>query len=246
MASFVLKDAKVLYDERNISGIINQIALSFNADLQDDTTVDSDTRSRLAGLLNAMVEQEGFFEAADDNNFFDNTNYGNEGIATIIPDNSGNENVRCFFLKVRQAEYTPGATIGEIFSFSLNMESNSALIKGKVSQDGSETADGEGSVLNLGAVAAGSTLYAALHVLSVSGGTSPNLDVTIVSDDDGTFDSASTTRITFNQFNAAGSQFASVAGAITDTHYRAEWTISDDSGGSPTFAFVVVIGISDK
>lgn len=242
MTAFVLKDAKVLYDERDISGILNQLALNFDADLQDNTTLDADTRSRVPGLLNSMVEQQGFWEAADDKNFFDNINDGNEGVVSIIPDNSGSENIRAFILKVRQSEYNPGAPIGDIFSFTLNMMSNAPLVKGKVSQDGTETSSGEGSTVNLGAVASDETLYASLHVLSASG-SSPTLDVTIVSDDNGSFDSASTTRITFNQFTAAGSQYASVDGAITDGFFRAEFTLG---GGSPEFEFVVVIGISDK
>lgn len=242
MTAFVVKDAKVLFDERNISGILNQVGFDYSNDLQEDTTLDSGTRSRVAGLNMAEVTHQGFWDVNDDSNFFGNIGDSAEHTVTVIPNNAGDEGVRAFFMTSKQASYNQGASIGEIFSFDVTAMSQGALVKGKVSQDGTETASGEGTVLNLGAVTAGSTLYAALHVLSASGST-PTLDVTIDSDSAVGFGDSPETQITFDQFTAAGSQFASVAGAITDTFFRAEFTLG---GSSPEFEFVVVIGISDK
>ena len=102
------------------------------------------------------------------------------------------------------------------------------------------TASGTGTGLQLGAVPAGRRLYAALHVLSVAG-TTPSITVTVESDDANTFASA-TTRLTFDAATAAGGQVLRTTGdAITDTWFRVTWTIS---GTSPSFLFVVALGIA--
>ena len=86
---------------------------------------------------------------------------------------------------------------------------------------------------------AGKSMYAALHVISVSG-TSPTLDVIVQSDDNSGF-TTPTNRITFSQTGAVGAEWGSVAGAVTDDYWRVSYTI----GGSdtPTFAFAVTCGL---
>ena len=84
-------------------------------------------------------------------------------------------------------------------------------------------------------------LYAALHVISRSG-TSPTIDVLIQSDDNAAF-SSPTTRVTFTQQSAIGSEWGTrLVGPITDDYWRASWTI----GGSntPTFGIVVTAGVA--
>jgi hypothetical protein len=115
------------------------------------------------------------------------------------------------------------------------------IIDGAPPGSASRTASSVGTGRELGAVTATQRAYAALHVLSVSG-TSPTLDVIVQSDDNGSF-TTPTSRITFSQANATANrqQFSSVAGAITDTHWRVSYTIG--GSGTPTFAFAVTVGI---
>jgi hypothetical protein len=49
------------------------------------------------------------------------------------------------------------------------------------------------------------------------------------------------TRLTFAQKTAAGYEFKSAAGAITDDWWRVDWTIGGTA--TPTFSFVVAVGI---
>ena len=99
------------------------------------------------------------------------------------------------------------------------------------------TATGNGTAVQVGAVASGRQMYAALHVLSVSGTATPTLTVKVQSDTVG-FGSA-TDQITFTAATAVGGQISRVAGPITDDYWRASWTIS---GTNPSFLFVVVVG----
>jgi hypothetical protein len=133
---------------------------------------------------------------------------------------------------------------GELAMASISGRSaSSPVVRGNLLHPGSasRTSSSVGTGRELGAVTATQRAYAALHVLSVSG-TSPTLDVIVQSDDNGSF-TTPTSRVTFSQANATANrqQFSSVAGAITDTHWRVSYTI----GGSntPTFAFAVTVGI---
>jgi hypothetical protein len=101
------------------------------------------------------------------------------------------------------------------------------------------TATGTGTGLEVGAVAAGARLYAALHVLSVSG-TTPSLTARVESSADNTF-AAPTTRLTFAAATAAGGQALRTDGsAITDTWWRVAWTVT---GTTPSFMFAATLGI---
>jgi hypothetical protein len=91
-----------------------------------------------------------------------------------------------------------------------------------------------GTSIQMGAIPSGSRLWAALHVIS---GTFTSLAVTIESDNATGFPSAATA-LTFSTVSAAGWQFLSAAGPMTDDWFRVKATI-----GSGTAQYCVVVGI---
>ncbi len=139
--------------------------------------------------------------------------------------------------------YTPmQASAGEIAMATLSGSgTGSPVVRGTLMDDptAAVTTTGTGTARQLGAVTTGQRMYAALHVLSASGGT-PTLDVVIQSDDNSGMSSA-TSRITFTQATDITSQWSSVAGAITDDYWRVSYTIG---GSTPSFTFAVVLGIA--
>lgn len=140
------------------------------------------------------------------------------------------------------ASYTPfeGAA-GELAMGRIEGRNNGGIVRGLLMHPTTtaRTSSGSGTARQLGAVAAGKSVYAALHVLSASG-TTPSLTVKVQSDDNGSFTSA-TDRITFAAADATGDyEWSSAAGAITDDYWRVTWTIS---GTTPSFTFGVVVGI---
>lgn len=139
--------------------------------------------------------------------------------------------------------YTPTESeVGELAMAKLSGQSSSGgIVRGTLIHPGSasRTSSSTGTGRQLGAVVAGKSLYAALHVLSVAGTSTPTLTVKVQSDDNGSFTSA-TDRITYTGATAVGSQWSSVAGAITDDYWRISYTIS---GTNPVFAFAVTAGI---
>jgi hypothetical protein len=118
--------------------------------------------------------------------------------------------------------------------------STGPVVRGRLLHPGStaRSSSSSGTAQQLGAVTSDKSLYAALHVLAVSG-TTPSLTVKVQSDDSSGM-TTPTDRITFSAANAVGYQWGSVAGAITDDYWRVTWTIS---GTGPSFLFAVTAGI---
>lgn len=101
------------------------------------------------------------------------------------------------------------------------------------------TATANSTPVNIGAVAAGRSIYAAIHVVSVTG-TTPSLTAQIQSST--TSGGAYTNRGTAGSaLTAAGDQWLSAAGAFTDTWWRIAYTIS---GTTPVFTVFAALAIT--
>lgn len=225
----------------NLSGDLNQLALNYGADMLDVTTFADTAKRRIAGLFDVSADLQGFYQAGTNPDLVDKILWDKlalqDEIITICP-TTGAAGEVAYFTKVIEATYTPGGSVGEAFPFSVEAQGSERLIRGIVAETGAKTATGNGTARNLGAVASGKKLYAAMHVLAVSG-TTPTLDVTIESDDASDFLSP-VTRITFAQTTAIGAQWKEVAGAITDIWYRPVLTIG---GTTPSFTVVILLAI---
>lgn len=101
------------------------------------------------------------------------------------------------------------------------------------------TATGNSTPVNVGAVATGRTILAAIHVLSVTG-TTPSLTAQLASST--TSGGAYTARGTAGAaITAAGDQLITAAGPFTDTWWRLNYTVS---GTTPVFTVVASIAIT--
>lgn len=239
MVAFVLTDAQITYGGLDITGLSNQIGINYAAEAKDSSVFGVATRKRLSGLITADTTHQGLWDSSADSAFFDKIG-GTPEVLTILPD-AGAVGSRAFFLNALNAEYTLGADIGEIFGFTLNTQSDGTLVRGLTIAENTFAVDTDGASIVLPAVAAGETLYAAMHVLAASG-SSPTLDVDIVSDDNDNFTSGSTSRLSFTQvIDTLGAELISIAGPITDTFYRPEITIT---GGTPSYQILIVVGVS--
>lgn len=137
--------------------------------------------------------------------------------------------------------YKQGEAVGEVAPWEATASGSGLATRGTVMHPPGTpvTATGDGTGLELGALAAGQRMLAVLHVLSASG-TAPELTVAVESDVDNTF-SAPTTRGTFALANSPGGQALPVAGPVTDTWWRLSWVVA---GGTPSFLFVASLGIA--
>jgi hypothetical protein len=217
------------------------MVLNYGADMLEVTTFNDTAKRRIAGLFDVSADLQGYYQAGTNPDLIDKILWDKlalqDEIMTVCPTNGAAGEI-AYFTNVIEATYTPGGSVGEVFPFSVEAQGTERLIRGIVAETGAKTASGNGTARNLGAVAAGKKLYAAMHVIAVSG-TAPTLNVTIESDDTSGFLSP-ITRITFNQATAIGAQWKEVAGAISDTWYRPVITIG---GTTPSFTIVLLLGI---
>ena len=242
MATFVLTDGRLFLGGHDISSHTQSLTLDLSADDVDVTSINSGGfRSRIAGLQDATLSANGFFEAGVGKpDELLGVSPGAELIGTVSATSSAGD--VAYFLKSRQFSYNIGGAVGDAMPFSIsNSNSSDRAVKGTIMVDDSAnlTASGNSTGRNLGATAAGKKLYVAAHVVSVSGTSTPTLALKVQTDDNGSFTSP-TDRITLTNFTAIGAQYSSVAGAITDTHVRVNYTIS---GTNPSFKTFITVGI---
>ncbi|MEU0369106.1 hypothetical protein ABZ070_02380 [Streptomyces sp. NPDC006283] len=243
MAKQILLDCRLFAVGADLSGASNKIELTSEYEDKDATNYRSGGwKEVLAGLGSAEISGEGQWEAGDPSKVDDASwsALGGLGPYTVCP-NDSIVGALAYFTKGMRADLKFGEAVGEIAPWAGAVKSSWPLVRGQIGHPPgtARTATGSGTALELGAVGAGHRLYAAVHVLSAAG-TTPSLTVSIESDEDDTFASA-TTRLTFNAATAAGGQILRTDGtAITDTHYRVAWTVS---GTTPSFMFAVSLGI---
>jgi hypothetical protein len=244
MAKRVFRDALIVLGEYDVSGHHNTIALSTEADTPEATAFGDDTHVMLPGGLQTVgLSAEGFWEADASTERPDLTYWERVGASEVpvlvAPDRNAGD--RAFFLDEILSSYNPvDGSIGEAHSFGIEGAAAANLIAGTLMENRTVTASGDGTARQLGQVGSDESLYGALFVTAASG-TSPTLDVTVESDVDTSFgDGDETTRLTFSQKTGTGTERLSLAGAITDTHYRVSWTVG---GTSPSFTFILALGI---
>ena len=242
MAFQVLTNCKVYLDGYDLTGHSNKVELKYSAESLENTVFGATTKTRQAGLKNVELNLEGFWESgAGKIDTLAGANIGVVGKIITLGPTGGAQGEPFYSFKNMLGEYSAGAAVGELLPFSYNGSGSDShgLIKGNVLENAAKTATAAGTGRQLGAVAEGQHLYAVMHVLAVSG-TNPTLDMIIQSDNVSGFTSP-TTKITFDQAVAVGSQWGiRVAGPLTDDYYRASWTI----GGTDTPSFTVFVGVA--
>lgn len=240
MANQILRDCKLWVAQYDLSGKMNALALEYGVETRDDTVFGDDTKSSAAGIKTVSFAHEGYFDTGTGG--ADEVLYGKVGVADVpmsISPQSGAEGELAYFFKSLQGKYATGAKVGDLLNFQVSGGANSDLVRGKVMLNGTKTATGTSTPIQLGAVSAAQRLFAALHLLVVSG-TTPSLTVKVQSAPTEGF-AAPTDRITFAAQNAAIGVWATpLAGPVTDTWWRISYTIS---GGTPSFQFIVPVGI---
>ena len=236
----VLRDQKVWFGAYDLTGKMNSIGLAYGAPLLDADAFGNTGKERLSGLPAATAQHEGYWDEVVDAALFAEIGQVNTPMS-VAPVN-GTEGSRVHFFHAAAAEYSSGGDVGDIYRFSVSAEGSGGeeLISGTLMANRSAAAaSGNSAARQLGAVASGQKLFAALHVTAVAGGT-PTLDVTVESDDGAGFASP-TTRMTFSQKTAIGFEWPTpVAGAISDDWWRIDWTIG---GTAPLIDFAVMLGI---
>ena len=241
MTAFILKDAKILYEGFDISGLLNSVALAQSSELQDGSTFAQTTRVMVPGVMDSSVEVNGFHDDTVDPLIFEGVAaaFPPAKIISLSPDGGAPGDVS-YFMECDVANYSPGGNYGEIFGFSSTFQGHGPLIRGTLLENSAKTTSGVGTARVIGTLSALEGLWAALHVFGIVGST-VTIDVKITSDVTGF--ASPTDRITFAQVTdstGVGAEFIKLNGPITpDDEFRVEWTIT---GAGPSFSIFVTVG----
>lgn len=244
MAKQILTDVRLFAGGADLSGNSNKVELSAEVEEKDVTNYRSEGwKEVLSGIGSAQITGEGQWEAGDPGRVDDAlwAQLGGRGPWTVGP-GEASVGALAYFTYGLTSSYKLGEKVGEVAPWTGMAMSSWPLVRGQFAHPPgtARSTTGDGTAVQLGAVAAGRRLYASLHVLSASGST-PSLTVAIESDTAEAFDDDPQTELTFNAASAADGQILRTSGsAITGPWYRASWTIS---GSDPSFLFVVALGI---
>lgn len=242
MGTIILTDAKAYLGEFDISGDLNQVDINYSADAPEDTAFGATYHTSKPGLRKAKIHHEGYVQFGSTTTKVDGRLYAKFATADVpisVAAEGGDAGEVALFMKSLETQYNFGASVGELLKFQVDCGASGAnvqLVKGTIFEDGktSRTSASNTATRTLGAVSATQKIYAVLHLLAFVG---TNVTFTLKS---AVTDFATvTTRFTFTQNTAVGSEFPTpVAGAITDTFWRFEWT-----GTFTSFSAVLIAGI---
>ena len=227
MAKLIVDGALAL-GAYNLTANTMALTVDQSADEVDGTAFADSFMNFLPGtLLKASLGISGFQEFANPDSAIQTALGAGSTVVTAAAGRS--DGSRAWFLNSLISKYSFGGAVGEAGKFDLGCATSDRLITGWLQAYGSKTSTGNSTGVQIGALSASQSMYASLHVITATGTT---LDVTVESDDNSGFTSA-TTRITFTQVATTPiSYLSSVAGAITDDYWRMKWTIV---GGGPYY-----------
>lgn len=238
MATQILSDQELFFDGLKLTGITNAMDLLHGVETQNDTTFGDTTSSEKGGLKIIEFGASGFFDATP----FDQVLFADVGLDSkpVSAAMGSAEGSRAFFFNSTLGKYTPiKGSVGDLIGYDISAAAQDNLVRGQLLCNQSAlTASGQRTGYQVGAIGAGQVGHAALHVFNISG-TSPTIDMVIESDDNAGFTSP-ITRFTFSQVTARGSQYLKLSSAITDTYWRAKYTIG---GSGVSIGVAVVFGI---
>ncbi|MFG1898694.1 hypothetical protein ACGFIP_32270 [Micromonospora zamorensis] len=245
----ILKNVRIFNGGVDLTSSANKVEVSGEVEERDMTTFgsydgpsDRIWKEVMAGTKSGKASASGFWEALDPSKVDDSSwsSLGGVGAWTVCPRGAAVGDV-AYVTQAMRGQYQLGGSQGDIAPWSAAWGGSMPIVRGVIAHPPglARTATGTGTAVLHVAVPTGGELIAALHVLSAAG-TTPSITVKIQSDDAAGFASP-TDLLTFTAATARGGEARRLAGPITDTYYRASWTIT---GTTPSFLFVVSLGVS--
>lgn len=238
MATSFLNTVTISHGSSRLACSANSLDVSTDVAILDATTFCSDGwEAKKPGLRSASLTVGGFWDL----NLIDAqlaAQFGTAAATTVSNDDT--EGSIAYLHEALISSHGRGGDVANLAKRDLTLQGTGRLIRGVILEPGvtNRSATGNGTGVQQGSVSSGQYAYAALHV--VESNTTGTLDVTIQSDDNSGFSSA-TTRFTFTQAVGVTSQWATpLAGAIADDYWRARWVIAGGWVGK----FVVSFGIA--
>lgn len=246
----ILIDARIYGGGVNLSGQSNKVELAVEADeidatvFQPDNPTDRGWKARRGGVLDSKASFSGFWDAGDPS-AVDNGMWAGLGTVTAWSFIRGTGAVGDIAWSTRalESKYSFLGEHGRAAPFDGTVTGAWPMVRGRVAHPPTipRGANGTGTAVPFpAAVPSRQYLYAALHVLSVAGTSTPALTVAVESDDEPDFP-APAQRLAFAAATGIGGQMIRAAGPFTDTHYRLRWGVT---GAAASFLFAATLAVA--
>lgn len=235
----IIQGQELYLDGYHLSADIQGLDLMAEWAEVDDTTLNKSHRSVDLGQMIVTIGSNGIFTAANSDIGIDSALGLTDKPVAVV--HGGTDGDIAYFFKSAVSQYQPyGQSVGDLHGFNFNAAGRGLLHRGiRLTKRTSAATSADSDAIQHGAVSSSQKVYAGLFVFAASA--SDTLDVIIESDAADDFSGNETTRITFDQVTAIGSQWKEVSGAITDDW----WRVSDTIGGTdPSFDYLVVFAIA--
>lgn len=243
MAIFSMQNCTIFDDGLDLTGTSNSVSMELGVNELDVTTFGSGgTTTYLAGLQTSKVSVGGFvdYTAAT---LLDSTQFAGLGTsnALMVAPQGVTAGNFCYAGTSLQTSYNMTGKMGEVQGFTADYSTNSKLVRSTILHSSTAiTATGNGSATLMAAASSSQSIYFQIHVVSVSGTSTPTITASVRSSAVVGMTSP-TTRATFTAITAVGAQRIVLAGPVTDTYYQVQYTIS---GATPSFYVVTTCGIA--
>jgi hypothetical protein len=238
----VLTNAGLYVGGYELSPYFNSLQISGEVDTVDVTGFGASAREYAIGLKGVRFSGAGFWNAeATDYPLFDY--WGDlDNVYTFAATNSTGG--VAYFVRGCEASYGWGMPLGQAATVQFSGQTSTGpFVRGNILHRATGvTSTSSSTAQQLGAVTSGQRIFAAAHVFSIAGTSTPTITFKVQSDSASNFPSA-TDRLTFTAMTAIGGQWQEAGpSAIADDYWRVNYTIS---GSSPIFGFIVSFGILD-
>jgi hypothetical protein len=234
MPTIILTDCRVAIGGYDLSGIHHSLNLEFGAEMLDDTVFGtSGTRSNRPGLQTVSFTGNGFWDTLFDKPLYDRIGATREVMSASA---TGVENDIGYTFRGVNGKYNPlTGQVGALVPFEINgMAANTPLVKGRILAVGSKAVTGSGTGTLIQAIGAlPQKGYSGFHVTGGAG------TAALVVESSATGAGGWTVRATHPGIvlvaGIGAADWQEVAGPVTDTFWRATWTIT----GGPATIFHV-------
>lgn len=247
MAVLTMNDAEVIAGPYRLTGRTNTVELELTVPNLDVTTFDSSGWNEfIGGIKSAACSVDGFYDAAAletgaltlDEQLFSELGAATAPL-TIAPTKA--DGSVAYVTGFTRGQLAILGSIGDVAPFQSDMWGQGEVGRGYLIHPANttETGNGTGTGQQVGAASSSQSVVIGVHVTAISG-TTPSLDITVESDDNAGFTSA-TTVLNTGAITTTTSSLTVVSGPVTDDYYRITWTLS---GTSPVARFSVAVGIT--
>ena len=210
MATVTLTDVRLFSGGYEISSDHNQLTLNLARVLNKATVFGQKSNTYRYGIMSMDYSLAGYFDA-DGTSAIDDIHEAQwaadvSNVLTIVePD--GAAGAQAYSFEAIDSALSPfGGNIGGMTIFGVSGKGTGDALRGTLVEDATtvRSTSSNSSAYQLGAVTAGESVRAALHIVAITG--APTLDVTIQSDSVSAMTSP-TTVITFPQASSLGDSF---------------------------------------